>query len=135
MREESALDPYVLSSAGAIGLCQLMPATGQRMARKLGLGRVSAQALQDPDLNIRLGAAYLGELLKRYDGRKPLAVAAYNAGEGAVDRWLSAAGDEPLDAFVEDIPVAETRHYVKRVLTSEAVYRTLPKDGPMVAGN
>ena len=133
MREESALDPLALSGAGAVGLCQLMPATGKRMAKKLGLGAVTAQQLQDPDLNIRLGAAYLGDLLKRYQGRKPLAVAAYNAGEGAVDKWLAAAKDEPLDAFVEEIPIAETRHYVKRVLTSEAVYRTLPPDLPLVA--
>lgn len=133
MREESALDPLALSGAGAVGLCQLMPATGKWVARKLGLGVVSAQQLQDPELNIRLGAAYLGELLKRYEGREPLAVAAYNAGEGAVDRWLAAANGTPLDAFVEEIPVAETRHYVKRVLTSAAVYRTLPFDDKLVA--
>jgi len=125
MREESALDPAALSATGAIGLCQLMPATGKRTARRLGLGDVSLQQLQDPDLNIRLGAAYLGELLKRFGGREALAVAAYNAGEAAVDRWLAAAKGEPMDAFVEDIPIAETRHYVKRVLTSEAVYRSL----------
>ncbi len=125
MREESALDPAALSATGAIGLCQLMPATGKRTARMLGLGDVSPQQLQDPGLNIRLGAAYLGELLKRYGGREALAVAAYNAGEAAVDRWLGAAKGEPIDAFVEDIPIAETRHYVKRVLTSEAVYRAL----------
>jgi soluble lytic murein transglycosylase len=133
MREESALDPLALSGAGAVGLCQLMPATGKRVAKKLGLGAVTAQQLQDPNLNIRLGAAYLGELLKRYAGRKPLAVAAYNAGEGAVDRWLAANSDQALDAFVEEIPIAETRHYVKRVLTSEAVYRTLPASLPMLA--
>jgi soluble lytic murein transglycosylase len=125
MREESALDPDALSGAGAIGLCQLMPATGKRMARHLGLGDVTVQRLQEPELNIRLGAAYLGELLQRYGGRQPLAVAAYNAGEAAVDRWLAAAKGEPMDAFVEDIPIAETRNYVKRVLTSEAVYRAL----------
>jgi soluble lytic murein transglycosylase len=129
MREESALDPAALSATGAIGLCQLMPATGKRTARKLGLGDVSAQQLQDPELNIRLGAAYLGDLLKRYGGRQALAVAAYNAGEAAVDKWLEAAKGEPMDAFVEEIPIAETRHYVKRVLTSEAVYRTIGVGG------
>ncbi len=125
MREESALDPEVLSSAGAVGLTQLMPATANRLAHKVGIGHVGLAELQSPDVNIRLGTAYLGELLARYGGRKVLAVAAYNSGEGAVDRWLQQRNGEGLDAFVEDIPVAETRNYVKRVLTSEATYRSL----------
>jgi soluble lytic murein transglycosylase len=125
MREESALDPLVLSAAGAVGLTQLMPATAERLAHKLGLGPVSLASLQTAELNVRLGTAYLGELLARYKGREVLAVAAYNAGEGAVDRWLHQHDGEAMDAFVEDIPVAETRNYVKRVLTSEATYRAL----------
>jgi soluble lytic murein transglycosylase len=125
MREESALDPLVLSAAGAVGLTQLMPATAERLAHKLGLGPVSLSSLQTAELNVRLGTAYLGELLARYKGREVLAVAAYNAGEGAVDRWMHQHDGEPMDAFVEDIPVAETRNYVKRVLTSEATYRAL----------
>jgi soluble lytic murein transglycosylase len=125
MREESALDPLVLSAAGAVGLTQLMPATADRLAHKLGLGPVSLSSLQTAELNVRLGTAYLGELLARYKGREVLAVAAYNAGEGAVDRWMHQHDGEPMDAFVEDIPVAETRNYVKRVLTSEATYRAL----------
>jgi soluble lytic murein transglycosylase len=134
MREESALDPEVLSAAGAIGLTQLMPATADRLAHKLGLGRVGLAELQSPDTNIRLGTAYLGELLARYKGREVLAVAAYNAGEGAVDRWLQQRNGESLDAFVEDIPVAETRNYVKRVLTSEATYRALYETTTPLAG-
>jgi len=125
MREESALDPLVLSAAGAVGLTQLMPATANRLAHKLGLGTVGLASLQIPETNVRLGTAYLGELLARYGGREALAVAAYNAGEGAVDRWLHQREGEALDVFVEDIPVAETRNYVKRVLTSEATYRAL----------
>jgi soluble lytic murein transglycosylase len=133
MREESALDPLVLSAAGAVGLTQLMPATASRLAHKLGLGPMGAVALQNPDINIRLGTAYLGELLARYGGREALAVAAYNAGEGAVDRWLQLREGEPLDVFVEDIPVAETRNYVKRVLTSEATYHALYGEAAPVA--
>ena len=130
MREESALDPLVISGAGAVGLTQLMLPTANRFARALGLPRVTAQALEDPGLNIRLGSAYVATLLRRFDGNPALSLAAYNAGEGAVDRWLAARGHEPLDAFVEEIPISETRGYVKRVLGSYATYRYLYEPGP-----
>jgi soluble lytic murein transglycosylase len=130
MREESALDPQVISGAGAVGLTQLMPDTAARLARKLGLPRPSAVALEDPSLNIRLGTSYVADLLKRYHGNQAMAVAAYNAGEGTVDRWRAERGKEPLDAFVEEIPVTETRGYVKRVLGSYATYRFLYAKGP-----
>ncbi len=129
MREESALDPAVISGAGAVGLTQLMPSTAARLARRLGLARPSIAALGVPDVNIRLGAAYVGELWRRYGGSAALVLAAYNAGEGAVDRWLAARGKEPLDAFVEEIPIAETRGYVKRVLGTWATYRFLYGQG------
>ncbi len=124
-REESALDPLAISGAGAVGLTQLMPATARRVARKLGLGPPPLTALLSADLNLRLGAAYLGGLLRRYHGSAPLALAAYNAGEGAVDRWLATLPRRQLDAFVEEIPIAETRGYVKRVLGTYATYRFL----------
>jgi soluble lytic murein transglycosylase len=125
MREESALDPRVVSGAGAIGLTQLMPATAAHVAKKLKLRKPSAQDLMDGPLNIRLGAAYLGGLLQRFGGSAPLAVAAYNVGDGAVRRWVRERGTLPLDEFVEEIPVQETRGYVKRVLRSYAAYRLL----------
>ncbi len=125
MREESALDPTVISGAGAIGLTQLMPSTASRMAHKLGLGKPTLSSLGEPGLNIRIGTAYVAELLKRFGGNPALALAAYNAGEAAVERWLSERGKEPLDSFVEQIPIAETRGYVKRVLGTYATYRYL----------
>jgi soluble lytic murein transglycosylase len=125
MREESALDPAVISGAGAVGLTQLMPATASRVAHKIGLGRVTPASLGDPSLNIRIGTAYVAELLKRFKGNPALALAGYNAGEGAVDRWLGDRGEQELDAFVEQIPIAETRGYVKRVLSTYATYRYL----------
>jgi soluble lytic murein transglycosylase len=100
-----------------------------RLASKLGLPRPGAAALEDPNLNIRLGTAYVADLLRRYRGNQALAVAAYNAGEGTVDRWKAERGKERLDAFVEEIPVAETRGYVKRVLSSYATYRYLYRKG------
>jgi soluble lytic murein transglycosylase len=125
MREESALDPRAISPAGAIGLTQLMLPTAKEVARKLRLGRVERGDLVSPSLNIRLGSRYLGDLLRRYDGSVPLALAAYNAGFGAVGRWLGQRSGLELDEFVEEIPIEETRGYVKRVLRSYAAYRLL----------
>ncbi|HSN16225.1 MAG TPA: lytic transglycosylase domain-containing protein, partial [Anaeromyxobacteraceae bacterium] len=125
MREDSALDPAVVSAAGAIGLTQLMPTTAAAVAKRLGMGPISSGSLTDPVTNIRIGAAYLGELLARYGRQPALALAAYNAGGGAVGRWLDARGAMELDEFVEEIPIDETRGYVKRVLRTFAAYRLL----------
>ncbi|HET7752723.1 MAG TPA: transglycosylase SLT domain-containing protein [Anaeromyxobacteraceae bacterium] len=126
MREESALDPKVISAAGAIGLTQLMIPTAQDSATKLKLrGKITAADLMNPATNIRLGAHHLGSLVKRFRGSAPLAIAAYNVGEAPVRRWVRERGTLPLDAFVEEIPVQETRGYVKRVLRSYAAYHLL----------
>jgi soluble lytic murein transglycosylase len=125
MREESALDPRALSWAGALGLTQLMLPTAQAVARELRLGKPSSEGLLDPALNIQLGAAYLGRLLVRFGGNPVYALAGYNAGPSAVDRWRSSRSGLELDAFVEEIPLAETRAYVKRVLRSYNTYRLL----------
>jgi soluble lytic murein transglycosylase len=110
--------------------------TAQAEARRLRLGRtVSAADLMDGRLSIRLGAAHLGGVLRRFGGSAPLAVAAYNAGEAAVRAWVRERGGLPLDEFVEEIPVQETRGYVKRVLRSYAAYRLLyggPGEMPVV---
>lgn len=139
MREESALDPRALSPAGAVGLTQLMIPTAQQVARQLRLGRrITRGALADASLNIRLGARYLGELVRRFDGSVPLALAAYNAGARAVGRWMEARPGLELDEFVEEIPVEETRGYVKRVMRSYAAYRLLygaqAAEAPAAAG-
>nr|WP_240359917.1 transglycosylase SLT domain-containing protein [Pyxidicoccus trucidator] len=125
MREESALDPKALSWAGALGLTQLMPSTAKNVARELKLKRFSVDSLLQPDLNIRLGAHYLGGLLKKFKGHTPYAVGSYNAGPGAVNRWRSEKPDLPLDAWVEEIPISETRGYIKRVLRSFNTYQLL----------
>jgi soluble lytic murein transglycosylase len=129
MREESALDPSVVSPAGAVGLTQLMLPTARQVAARLRIARPSRSDLMKPALNIRLGAWYLGELVRHYDGDVPLALAAYNAGSTALSRWQEGMQDVPMDEFVEEIPVEETRSYVKRVLRSYAAYSTLYGDG------
>jgi soluble lytic murein transglycosylase len=128
MREESALDPRALSPAGAIGLTQLMLPTAQQVAKRMRLGKVSRTSLTDASLNIRIGARYLGDLVRRFEGSVPLALAAYNAGAGAVGRWMEGRRGLELDEFVEEIPVEETRGYVKRVMRSYAAYRLLYGD-------
>jgi soluble lytic murein transglycosylase len=137
MREESGLDPSVVSPAGAVGLTQLMLPTAQGVAKKLRMGRIRQADLMKPPVSIRIGATYFGGLLRRYDGSEALALAAYNVGDGPVKSWLHARGSLPLDAFVEEIPVQETRGYVKRVLRSYAAYRFLygaAADKPVLIG-
>lgn len=124
-REESAFDAEVVSWAGAVGLCQLMPPTAGDEARDLKLPPPTIAALTDPTLNARLGAAHLSRRLQGL--RHPLlAIAAYNAGPGAVLTWLPPRGVRmPLDWFVERIPVEETRNYVKKVTGSWVTYAAL----------
>jgi soluble lytic murein transglycosylase len=120
-REESAFDADVVSWAGAVGLCQLMPPTAKDEARDEGLPPPDVDSLREASLNARLGAAHIGRRLKGM--RHPLlAIAAYNAGPGSVMQW-SPRG--PLDAWVEQIPVDETRGYVKKVTGSWVTYSML----------
>jgi soluble lytic murein transglycosylase len=119
-REESAFDADVVSWAGAVGLCQLMPPTAADEARAKSLPVPDVAALKDPFLNARLGAAHLARRMKL--GHPALAIAAYNAGPGAVALW-SPRG--PLDTWVEQIPVDETRNYVKMVTGSWVTYALL----------
>ena len=125
MREESALDPKALSTAGAIGLTQLMLPTARQLARQAGVPLPSRRDLMKAEVNVRLGARYLGQLLRRFDGSLVMALAAYNAGPTPVVRWREERGGDDPDAFVEEIPFDETRAYVKRVLRSYAAYHLL----------
>ena len=130
IRQESAFDPRAVSGAGARGMMQLMPATAKRVARATGLPYSRTRLLDDPQYNIRLGRAYLDSMMSRFDHAPALALAAYNAGPGRVDRWVRQIGDPRIGEvdlvdWIEAIPFAETRNYVQRVLESEIVYREL----------
>ena len=123
VRRESAFDPNVGSPAGALGLMQLMPTTGELMARRLNESVPSANALLEPGRNLRYGTAYLRGLLERFGNHFALAAAAYNAGPGRVERWLPADRPLPADLWVESIPFSETRQYVAAVLAHAVVYQ------------
>jgi soluble lytic murein transglycosylase len=127
-RQESELNPAAISSAGARGLNQLMPATAREIAGVLGTDFDLARLTADPTYTATLGTAYLARMLGRYRGSFILAAAAYNAGPGRADEWIRTFGD-PRDgqvdavAWIEMIPFTETRNYVMRVLEGLHVYR------------
>ena len=127
IREESLYNARVVSPVGAIGLMQLMPETAKKVGRQLGLQASDSdrKGLDEPNRNIQLGAYYLGQLLNEFQGNIIYAVAAYNAGPQAVKRWIGQNGHRDPDEFIELIGYRETRGYVKRVLGSYRIYRTL----------
>ncbi|MGI9220899.1 MAG: transglycosylase SLT domain-containing protein [Woeseiaceae bacterium] len=121
-RSESLFMRDVRSSAGAIGLMQLMPATGKEVAETISLPYYGIDTLTNPQSNIRLGTSYLGQMAKRYGGNRVLATAAYNAGPHRVDRWLPPNGKQDARIWIENIPFNETRKYVRRVLAAETIF-------------
>jgi soluble lytic murein transglycosylase len=137
IREESRFDPKAVSWAGAVGLMQLMPSTARRMNESLRLEFNGSQDLQVPSKNIALGAHYLSKLVKELE-KPPLVLAAYNAGEKTLYKWMESFSSEDLIEFIENIPYQETRRYIKKVLKSYWQYRAingLSLFGPEVAFN
>ena len=116
------------SHAGARGLMQITPETAEFIARDSGGTRFTHKDLATPQINISYGAYYLRYLLRRYDGRVELAVAAYNAGETNVNRWVAEAGGEDDFERDEDIPFPETASYVDNVIERQADYRSAYSD-------
>ena len=128
-RQESQFDKQIVSHAGARGLMQLMPGTAREQAGKLGMSYNPA-SLNDPSYNIMLGSGYFQRMLDYYGGSYPLAVAAYNAGPGNVNKWIRANGDPRLPGsdilrWIENIPIYETKNYVQRVLENAVVYEAM----------
>jgi soluble lytic murein transglycosylase len=121
VRQESAFVPDARSPAGALGLMQLMPATGMLTGRRLNLPIRGTQAILEVENNIKLGVGYLKDVLTRNNDHQALATAAYNAGPNRVTSWMPSAALE-ADVWVESIPFNETRDYVKNVMAFTAVY-------------
>jgi|GEM_PF-3385822 len=128
VREESAFSPGVKSWAGAAGLSQLMWPTAKEVARKMGI-RITRKDLGDPKTNLSIGSTYFNGLMTRWAGHTPLAIGSYNAGPGAMNKWLRQRGDHDLDAFVETVPYDETRNYIKRVVGTWQTYHALYGEG------
>lgn len=125
IRQESLFQPDAVSRAGAVGLTQVIPPTGEQIAKSLGDGNFNVEDLKKPEKSIRYGGYYLSQLLEEFDGRVDLALAAYNAGPVNVKGWLEADTNPQREWFIEGIPFWETRGYVKKVLSSFWVYSHL----------
>lgn len=126
IRQESMFNARAVSPAGAIGLMQVMPGTGEILARPLDVGRFTGELLKKPELNVTLGMRYLADQLEAYDERLPVVLSAYNAGPSRVTRWREIFPEFPDDElFSERIPFEETREYVKIVQQNSRMYRAL----------
>lgn len=125
-RQESMLNPDIKSPVGAVGLMQLMPGTAKMVSKKNNWSYSGTGDLVVPENNIRLGSAYLRDMLDRFDNNRILAAAAYNAGPGRINIWKSKDG-KGRDAamYVENIPFKETRQYVQNVLLYDTIYKKL----------
>lgn len=126
-RQESQFDKAAVSAAGARGLMQLMPGTARETAGKIALSYRPEALTVDTDYNIQLGSTYIGRMLDYFGGSYPLAVAAYNAGPGNVNKWLKSYGDPRTGSigileWIEKIPLDETKGYVQRVLENAVMY-------------
>ena len=133
IRQESQFDPEAGSYAGAKGLMQLMPYTAKRISMGLNLKYTKSKLTENPAYNMILGSAYLDKLLNNYNGSYILSLAAYNAGESRVSRWIKKYGDPRKDDitsenWIELIPFKETRNYVQRVMENIQVYEFIYND-------
>jgi soluble lytic murein transglycosylase len=127
-RQESEFNPTIVSSAGAVGLMQLLPSTAKEVAKAHDIKFEKKKLSSDPSYNLSLGSAFLQRLIRSYNGSYIMALAAYNAGPGRVRQWTAQFGDprdkkvDPID-WIERIPFKETREYVLKIMESAQVYR------------
>ena len=125
IRQESGFEPSTVSNAGAVGVMQIMPYEASHIAANAGLGTPTREQLFDPKTNIEIGVAEYSQKLDVMHGTAVLAIAAYNAGEEAVGKWLAQTPIDDIDLFVEAIPYSETRLYVKSVTRNRFEYRRI----------
>jgi len=134
VRVESNFRTTAVSERGAVGLMQLLPETARWVARLEGEAEFLPDLLFDPETNARLGTRYLAHLLQLFEGREALALAAYNAGAGRVERWVEQTGWDGSPSRLDAIPYGETRRFVERVLRMRDLYRWLYGPAPGQAG-
>lgn len=129
IRQESGFEPHTVSNAGAVGLMQIMPHEAEQLATRAGMSGMTRERLFDPEANIQVGATEYAQKLALMHGNAFLAIASYNAGPEAVERWLAQTPVDDIDRFVEAIPYAETRLYVKTVTRNRFEYRRIYEAG------
>ena len=122
--QESTFSPEIRSAADAYGLMQILPATGRRVAKQIGIRSFRTSLLTQPEANIRIGMKYFSDMATRFGGVH-YALAGYNAGPHRVSQWLREAPGLKADEFVDNIPYAETQNYVRRILGTADDYRRL----------
>ncbi len=128
IRQESEFNPGAISRANAIGLMQLLPGVGKKLAKETKLRGFSYNMLLSPEVNLRLGTRYFRHMLDKYDGTVEYALAAYNAGSDRVSDWRGHSSFRDVPEFVESIPFTETREYVQAIVRNAALYRRLYRD-------
>ena len=129
IRQESEFNPNAVSPANAVGLMQVLPSTGKKLARAEKIRRFNADSLLVPEVNLKLGTRYFRELVDHFNGNLEYALAAYNAGSDRVDAWLAGGTFRDTAEFVESIPFTETREYVQAIMRNASVYRKLYGSG------
>ena len=134
IKNESGFKPGAVSPVGAIGMMQIMPETGEWIARQMGLSSYRMQQLYDPKTNIRMGCWYLSELKYEFRGNMVLQMLAYNAGRGNTHLWMSANGWDYEFGKIADVPYEESRGYVSSVLHDRDEYYRLYKDKVTLKG-
>ena len=125
IREESRYNAEIASWAGALGLMQIMPATGQDLARRLRIRRFRTAMLLNPEINIKMGTWYMKHLMDKFENNHALVAGAYNGGPGRIQRWLNEMDVSDFDEFIEDISITETRRHIKKVIDSYRIYKEL----------
>ena len=125
MTVESSFNPWALSRVGARGLMQVMPHTGGLIGDRMAIRGFGTAQLFEPEVVIEMAAWYVDQLLTKFDGQYPLAIAGYNAGPHRVAAWLDAKGHLPMDEFIEEMPYDEAREYTKKVLRHLALYHRI----------
>lgn len=125
VKAESNFNPNALSTAGARGLVQIMPDTGHWIANQMNLLDFDADKLYHPETSIKMGAWYLADLTKQFNGNQVMILAAYNAGRGNVTKWLENNQWTGYEENIDQIPFPETRHYIRKVMWNYKVYHYL----------
>jgi len=139
MRQESSFDRAAVSSAGARGMMQLMPATAAMEARRLGIPFNTARLTEDPAYNVQIGSYHLTGLMNRFGNNLVLVSVAYNAGAGRVPQWIARNGDPRSPGtdvlrWIEEVPFSETRNYIQRVVENAVVYDLMNPNGSQSQG-